>query len=87
MERLRGILNLYHARLVAAIIIGSTIGTPKVNGYTDNGAWLIAGVIFFCAVVASCLIGFKLEKKHNYIILIVIGGFFLDALYIYLRWL
>lgn len=74
MEILQAILNNKIYRFVLGIIVMCLIGSPAVNGFTENQIWLHAALVWIIFVILSCFTRFKFTYKTNWIIFVLIAG-------------
>ena len=84
MEILRAILNQKISRIVFGIIIMCALGSPTVNGFTENQIWLQAAILWIVLVIISCFTRLKFTPRNNWIIYLLIAGIII-LLYLLIR--
>lgn len=64
-------LNEPKARLVIGLIIGSAIGSPYFNGYSESLGWVVVGALFFALVITTVVGKYEFDSDNVWILFLV----------------
>lgn len=74
-------------RILAAFIVGGTITSPIINGFSDNPFWIIVGISYAIFMgIGLALAKVQFENKDMRWIWIHHGLFVLLCIYLYFQW-